>query len=204
MKKKRPDGGAEPRETEAAQEEPGPEAPEAEGAEEATAGGPDGPEAESAGEPTSPELERLREELEELNERHLRLAAEFDNYRKRSQAELGSSGARAQAALVERLLDVMDDFRRVASLDPEGASAEAVLEGVTMVARKLHRVLEEAGLETLEPEEEPFDPNLMEAMASVPADSPDEDETVAEVFQPGFRFRGHLVRPARVSVRKHD
>jgi molecular chaperone GrpE len=154
--------------------------------------------------PAPGEIDDLRRELEALNDRHLRLAAEFDNYRKRSQAELGTTGVRAQAALLEHLVEVLDDFGRVASLDPGTASVDAVLEGVNLVERKLHRVLEEAGLEALDPEGEAFDPTTMEAMARVPAETEEEDDTVAQVLQPGFRFRGHLVRPARVSVRKHD
>lgn len=152
----------------------------------------------------SREVAELREELDALNDRHLRLAAEFDNYRKRSQAELGSSGIRAQASLVERLLDILDDFRRVTSTDPGEASVESLLEGVRLVEQKLHRALGEAGLEPIEPEGEPFDPNVMEAMIRVPAESREEDETVDQVLQTGFRFRGHLVRPARVSVRKYE
>ena len=154
--------------------------------------------------PSSSQVRELREELQALNDRHLRLAAEFDNYRKRSQAELGSSGVRAQAALVQDLVEVLDDFHRVTSINPEGATVESLLDGVAMVERKLHRILEEAGLEALEPENQPFDPNEMEAMVRVPTDSPEEDDTVDQVLQTGFRFKGRLVRPARVSVRKYD
>jgi molecular chaperone GrpE len=157
-----------------------------------------------SGESSENEDDALVRELEALNDRHLRLAAEFDNFRKRSQAELGSSGARAQAALVETLLEVLDDLHRVTAMDPGGATVESVMEGVEMVERKMHRLLSDAGLETLDPQDEPFDPNIMEGMIRVPAESPDEDETVAQVLQPGFRFRGHLIRPARVSVRKLD
>lgn len=150
------------------------------------------------------EAERLRTELNELNDRHLRLAAEFDNFRRRSQSQMGQSGLRAQASLVEKLLDVLDDFDRISELDQEKASVESVLEGVELVERKLHRVLTDAGLEPIDPEGEPFDPNAMEAMLKEPTDRPEEDETVGRVLQRGFRFRGQLVRPARVSVRKHD
>lgn len=150
------------------------------------------------------EIEDLRRELESLNDRHLRLAAEFENYRRRSQTQLGESGIRAQAQLVGTLIDVLDDLDRVTSLDPEAATVEAVLEGVTMVERKMHRLLRDAGLEELDPEGEDFDPNLMEAMARAPAEAQEDDETVAQVLQKGFRFGGHLVRPARVSVRKFE
>jgi molecular chaperone GrpE len=149
------------------------------------------------------EAERLRTELSELNDRHLRLAAEFDNFRRRSQSQMGQSGLRAQASLVEKLLDVLDDFERMSELDPDQASVDSVLEGMELVERKLHRVLTDAGLEPIDPEGEPFDPNSMEAMLKEPTDEPEEDDTVGQVLQRGFRFRGQLVRPARVSVRQH-
>lgn len=152
----------------------------------------------------SQEVRRLEAELAELNDRHLRLAAEFDNFRRRSQNQLGETGTRAQAALVSKLLDVLDDFERVMSLDPEQATVESVLEGVQLVEQKLHRVLEDAGLEPIEAEGQDFDPNAMEAMMKEPTDSEEEDDTIARVLQRGFRFKGHLVRPARVSVRKYD
>lgn len=158
--------------------------------------------AEGADEPS--EVDRLQAELDALNDRHLRLAAEFDNFRRRSHSQLGESGVRAQATLVGRLLDVVDDLERVSSLDPEAATAASVVEGVELVERKLHRVLSDAGLEPIDPEGEPFDPNSMEAMLMEPTTSPEEDDTVGQVLQRGFRFRGHLVRPARVSVRKFE
>lgn len=159
---------------------------------------------EPGAEPTekSTGLEDLRRELEDVNDRHLRLAAEFDNYRRRVQAQLGESQARAQAELVGKILGVVDDLRRVTNVDPEMASVESVLEGVRHLERKLLQSLSDAGLDELDPSGEPFDPNTMEAMTRVPAASEAEDDTVAEVFQRGFRFRGHLIRPARVSVRK--
>jgi len=150
------------------------------------------------------EVSRLEAELAELNDRHLRLAAEFDNFRRRSQNQLGETGTRAQAALVSKLLDILDDFERVTSLDPEQATVESVLDGVKLVEQKLHRVLEDAGLEPIEAEGQDFDPNAMEAMMKEPTDSEEEDDTIARVLQRGFRFKGHLVRPARVSVRKYD
>ncbi len=99
---------------------------------------------------------------------------------------------------------MLDDFGRVTSIDPELATVESVLEGLALMERKLFQVLEDAGLEELDPVGSPFDPNVMEAMVRKPAESEDEDDIVDDVFQKGFRFAGHLVRPARVSVRKYD
>lgn len=141
-------------------------------------------------------------ELAELRDRHLRLGAEFENYRKRTREEMGSSTARAKAALIGSLLDVFDDFERMQQVNPETSTAQSVLEGIALVDRKLHRVLAEAGLEIIEPAGELFDPELMEAVVRVPTDDPDEDDIVDQVLQRGAVFKGHLVRPARVAVRK--
>lgn len=150
------------------------------------------------------EAELVRKELSSLHDRHLRLAAEFDNYRKRAQGEMTESWIRAQADLVRRLLDPLDDIKRVSALDLSNATVEAIMEGIDLVERKMMRVLEEAGLEEIDPEGDPFDPNTMEAMMRVPAESADEDDTVQQVFQKGYMLKGHLVRPARVSVLKHE
>jgi molecular chaperone GrpE len=143
-------------------------------------------------------------ELEELRDRHLRLGAEFENFRKRTREEMGASTTRAKAALIGSLLDVFDDFERMHQVNPETSTAQSVLEGIALVDRKLHRVLAEAGLEIIDPAGEIFDPELMEAVVRVPTDDPDEDDMVDQVLQRGALFKGHLVRPARVSVRKVD
>ena len=159
-----------------------------------------GPEATQDEEP----LLKLEEELADVRDRHLRLAAEFENYRKRTREELGQSGTRAQAVLIGSLLDVLDDFDRIVGMDAEGVTAESVLEGVQLVERKLKRALADSGVEMLEPLGDEFDPELMEAVMREPAESEDEDDTVSRVLQKGVVFKGHLVRPARVAVLKLD
>lgn len=149
------------------------------------------------------ELLGLREEFAELNDRHLRLAAEFNNFRRRVEAERLELWARAQAELVGKFLDVLDDLQRVAGLDLDNATVEAIMEGIDLVDRKFVRVLADAGIEVLDPVGEAFDPNVMEAMMRVPAEGDQEDDTVAQVFQKGYALKGVLIRPARVSVYKH-
>ena len=150
------------------------------------------------------ELVALREEFDGLNDRHLRLAAEFNNYRRRVEQERIDAWSRAQGDMVARILDVLDDLQRVAQLDLSNATVEAIMEGVDLVERKFVRMLKDAGVETLDPTGQAFDPERMEAMMRVPAESEEADETVAQVFQKGYALKGHLVRPARVSVYKHD
>ena len=144
------------------------------------------------------------QELAASRERYLRLAAEFDNYRKRVEREKAESWNRAQAQLAEKLLDVLDDLQRVAHFNPETATAQSLMEGTQMVERKLQRALETAGVEEVEAEGLPFDPAVHEALMTVPAESRDEDHTVADVFQKGYRFKGILLRPARVRVKRFE
>lgn len=148
-------------------------------------------------------LENVQIELSRQNDRYLRLAAEFDNYRKRTERERVETYGRAQADVVARLLDVVDDLERVADFD-ETISSSALLEGVQLVERKLHAALEAVGLEKVDAAGQIFDPASMEALASVPAEGPEEDDRVADVFQQGYRFKGHLVRPARVRVKQYE
>jgi molecular chaperone GrpE len=143
------------------------------------------------------------DEAAALRERHLRLAAEFDNYRKRVERERAESWVRAQAQLLERLLEPLDDLQRIAHQEVGGTSATAFQEGAAMVEKKFLRVLEAIGVEEIEAEGRDFDPTIHEALTTVPAESEEEDGTVAQVYQKGYLLKGVLLRPARVVVRKH-
>ena len=143
------------------------------------------------------------DELTTMRDRHLRLAAEFDNYRKRVERERSENMVRAQAQILERLLEPLDDLARIADFDPATTAAGALHEGAEMVEKKFMRVMEAAGLEAIDAEGKPFDPTVHEALTTVPADTPEEDNTVAQVYQKGYRYKGVLLRPARVVVKKH-
>lgn len=150
-------------------------------------------------------VDELKGELDALNDRHLRLAAEFDNYRKRNERDRNLLAARLQVDLVRPLLDILDDLERVSeSADTGTAGAESVGEGVRLVEKKFRSVLEAAGLEVLDVAGRPFDPSEMEALMTVPTDDPEQDDHVADVFQKGYRFRDTLIRPARVRVLKFE
>jgi molecular chaperone GrpE len=150
-------------------------------------------------EPPDEAVRRLESQLEETRDRHLRLAAEFDNFRKRVARERTELGERAQAGLVTRLLDVLDDMDRL-NAGGSAASAESTREAVGLVDKKLRKELEAAGLERIDPAGQPFDPSLHEAVSTLPPPSPDRDHTVSATFQTGYRFKGTLIRPARVQV----
>ena len=145
-------------------------------------------------------VDRLEREAAEWKDRCLRAAADFENYKKRAVRERMEAGSRAQADLIMRALDALDDLGRIAALDPAQTTSQALHEGVGLVERKLQKALEGVGLERVDPAGQPFDPNVHEAVMTMPAVSAAADHTVGTVFQPGYRLNGLLIRPARVAV----
>jgi molecular chaperone GrpE len=135
-------------------------------------------------------------------DKYLRLAAEYDNYRKRSAKERSDAGTRAQADLVRQLIEALDDVARFAHVDPATTDAATVVQGVDMVEKKLLKSLGSAGLEIINPVGETFDPALHEAVATEPTSAKEDDHVVARVYQPGYLFKSQLLRPARVVVKQ--
>jgi molecular chaperone GrpE len=135
-------------------------------------------------------------------DRYLRLAAEYDNYRKRSAKERQDAGSRAQADLVRQMVEALDDVARFAHIDPATTDAATVVQGVDMVEKKLLKTLGNAGLEIIKPVGETFDPALHEAVATEPTSAKEDDHVVSRVYQPGYVFKSQLLRPARVVVKQ--
>ena len=144
----------------------------------------------------------VSQQLAEQRDKYLRLAAEYDNFRKRSNKERQEAQSRGQADLLKGMLDVLDDIGRFAHVDPSSTNAETVVEGVAMVEKKLQKTLGSLGLEVVNPVGQPFDPAMHEAVMTEPAATAKEDHQVARVFQPGYLFNGQLLRPARVVVKQ--
>jgi molecular chaperone GrpE len=142
--------------------------------------------------------------MESLTDRNHRLAAEFDNYSRRVERERAEYRVRAQADLVLPLLDLLDDLQRVSGLEVSGTTVESLLEGVGLIEKKFRRALEAEGLEPIDAAGEFFNPSTMEALMTVAAETPEEDDMVADIFQQGYRFKDLLIRPARVRVKKYE
>src|SRR5689334_18753568 len=140
--------------------------------------------------------------LAEQQDKYLRLAAEYDNYRKRSVRERQEASLRGQAELLRGLLDALDDLSRFAHVDPATTDTKTVVDGVAMVERKMLKALTGIGLEIINPVDQTFDPAHMEAVATEPALSREDDHVVAKVYQQGYLFNGQLLRPARVVVKQ--
>lgn len=144
----------------------------------------------------------VRRQLDDQRDRYLRLAAEYDNFRRRTSKQNSEAGTRAQAELVKHIVEALDDISRFAHVDPATTDAATVVQGVDMVEKKLLKALGSAGLEVISPIDEPFDPAKHEAVATEPALSREDDHLVSRVYQPGYVFGGQLLRPARVVVKQ--
>lgn len=157
---------------------------------------------EEAAEDLEDLLGREQEEREALEEKLLRLRAEFDNYRKRQAREFHRLCSAGKKDLIEELLTVLDNVRRAEELSEEGHSAEEILAGMFQTAGQLNDILRREGLERLEVDSgDHFDPNVHEAMlAEEVADA--EHDMVLDVFQDGYMLEQELLRPARVKVGK--
>jgi molecular chaperone GrpE len=150
--------------------------------------------------PTKAELEERLAEVEREREEHLddlkRVAAEFENYRKRVTRDQASLAARAHERLVKELLPVLDDLERALEAGAEHEEAK-LEEGVRLVQRELREALGKEGLVEIETNGR-FDPHVHEALLSQPSDQ--DEGAILEVLQKGYRLGDRVLRPARVVV----
>lgn len=168
---------------------------------EADAGRPDAQD-EAEGDPrdSAPsELHALRAELQDAREKYLRLAAELDNVRKRSEREVENAHKYGIERFAQALLPVVDSFE--AALSADNLDLEGLLEGQRATLRLIHQAFSDAGIEQIDPRGEPFDPQMHEAMSMLAAPAAEPD-SVLDVVQKGYSLHSRLLRPARVIVAK--
>lgn len=161
------------------------------------------PAAEAAAPPADDPATVVLRLLEEQKEKYLRLAAEYENFRKRTARERLEAERRGQADVVRGLLDALDDLLRFSHVDPAALDARTLHDGIALVERKLFKSLAGHGLEVLDPAGHAFDPQVHEAVGTQLVSAREEDHLVAQVYQVGYRFHGQLLRPARVVVKQH-
>ncbi len=152
-------------------------------------------------EPPESESEAQQRALDELQDRFVRLQAEFDNFRRRSLKERQESSQYGHQNLVKDLLGGVDNLERAIAHSAEDANAnmESVLQGVELVQRELLGALGKHGVKVIDPVEETFDPTFHEAMGQVPNASL-EPNAVVQVLQKGYMVNDRMLRPARVLV----
>ena len=144
------------------------------------------------------ELEAAKAEIEELKEKYLRLHAEWDTYRRRMNEQREEDKKRAAEKLVDNLIPVLDDFERTIDYGVKNGEA-GMLEGTQAVLTKLVDALGKSGVEVLNPEGQAFNALEAQAVQMLPDESV-PDETVAQVFQKGYRMGTKVLRPAMVVV----
>jgi len=138
-------------------------------------------------------------EYQELNDKYLRLAAEFDNYKKRQAREYNRLIESSESNMILELLQVADDFSRALQHDPD--DQVSFKQGILLISTKFNELLKRKGLKEIEAVGKPFDPNFHEAIMQLESDKYDDGIIIEEV-QKGYFLNDKVLRPARVVVAK--
>ncbi|WLR46217.1 nucleotide exchange factor GrpE [Halobacillus litoralis] len=145
------------------------------------------------------EAEKLRQEKEELNNRLLRLQADYDNFRRRTQKEKEADRKYRSQSLVEELIPALDNFERALQVEVDGDAAKNFANGMKMVYDQFKAALEKEGVEEIPAKGEEFDPHMHQAIMQV-EDENYESNIVVEELQKGYRLKDRVIRPSMVKV----
>jgi len=144
-------------------------------------------------------LEKARVEASEFRDRYIRARADLENFRKRAAQENERAREEGADRALAPVFDAFDDLSRALSMAQDADPAQ-IVPGVQAVLEKLERNLDSMGIERIGDEGDQFDHDFYEALSTVPTEEPEKAQTVAQVFQHGFRKGDRLIRPARVIV----
>ena len=145
------------------------------------------------------ETSELQKKYDELNNQYIRLAADFDNYRKRQAQERESLLKYGAENTLKKIIDVLDNFDRGSKAIESVEDCEKVKESFNLVHKQLLDVLSKVGLETIEAEGKEFDPNYHEAVMRTPTGEYEENTVIAEL-QKGYKLEDRVLRPSLVNV----
>ncbi|WP_368504856.1 nucleotide exchange factor GrpE [Alkalihalophilus sp. As8PL] len=141
----------------------------------------------------------LEAQVAELNNRVLRLQADYDNFRRRSREEKEAAAKYRSQSLVEGLLPVVDSFERALLIKPEAEETQSLLSGIEMVYRQLQETLKNEGVEVIETVGQSFDPHLHQAVMQVTEEGFESNQIVEEL-QKGYKLKDRVLRPSMVKV----
>jgi molecular chaperone GrpE len=150
-------------------------------------------------------LQQLQTQIEqeklELNDKYLRLAADFDNYRRRTEREVNQILQYAGENILRNILPVVDDLERALNNSEIGSTADSLRSGIELISKKFEKTLKELGVEAFNSLHRPFDPHYHHAM--MVKETPEVDpDTVIEEFEKGYMFKDRVLRHAKVVVSK--
>lgn len=162
-----------------------------------------GPEISSEPEESAPETvgEEYETKLKEQEDRYLRLAAEFENYKKRTARQFEQMTIQSAERIITPLLEVVDNFSRALEAAEKSSDFDSLKKGTELILQQIKAVFDREGLEEIPAVGEPFDPNLHEAMMQVESDEHDEGIIVQEIIR-GYKLKGRVIRHSRVAVSK--
>jgi len=141
----------------------------------------------------------LEQKLEETTNRMLRLQADYDNFRRRTQKEKESAAKYRSQSLAESLIPALDNFERGMTIDAQSEETKSLLQGMEIVYRQLKEALANEGIEAVESVGQPFDPNFHQAVMQVETDD-FESNVVVEEMQKGYMLKDRVIRVAMVKV----
>jgi molecular chaperone GrpE len=144
-------------------------------------------------------VQELENELEEAANRYLRLQADYDNFRRRTRDEKSQERKLRALELVQELLPVLDNFKRALEIETTNEETQGLKQGLEMVYRQFFDAMKKEGVEEVDALNQPFDPNLHQAVMQEETDGV-EPNTVVAVFQSGYSLNGRVIRPAMVKV----
>lgn len=145
-------------------------------------------------------ISNLEEQVGLLNDKYLRLFAEFDNYKRRVNKERIEFFKMAGEEMIVALLPVLDDFERAKKSMAESSDCNAIKEGIDLIHGKLKTLLNQKGLQEMEAAEKVFDTDYHEAITNIPASTEDQKGKVVDVVEKGYTLGGKVIRFAKVVV----
>ena len=146
------------------------------------------------------ELETATKTIEEQKDKYLRLSAEFDNYRKRTMKEKAELIKNGGEKTISAILPILDDMERALQNAAKTEDLDAIRQGIELISQKFHKVLEQEGLQKMEPIGEAFDTDYHEAVALVPAPNEEHTGKVLDCVQTGYKLNDKVIRHAKVVV----
>lgn len=150
-------------------------------------------------ETTSTVQNDLEQKLEETTNRVLRMQADYDNFRRRTQKEKESAAKYRSQILAEKLIPALDNFERGMMIDAQSEETKSLLQGMEIVYRQFKEALAEEGIEPIESVGQPFDPHRHQAIMQTESDE-FESNVVVEEMQKGYMLKDRVIRPAMVKV----
>ncbi len=153
----------------------------------------------TAEETVATEIDSLKEQLEKVNNQYIRLAADFDNYRKRQMQERESLLKYGAEDTLKKMIEALDNIDRAIAAAEKSEDVNQVKDSYKLGFKQLYDVLQKIGMEVIDTKDTPFDPNFHEAVMQTPTDEHPEHTIIAEL-QKGYKLGDRVLRPALVNV----